>query len=70
MFPMVARVAQVDCELTVGSMAPYKALYGRKCRTPLCWTELGERCILGPKLISEMEDKVRLIEDCLKAAFD
>ncbi|KAA3483196.1 DNA/RNA polymerases superfamily protein [Gossypium australe] len=28
-------------------MALYEALYGRKCRTPLCWTELGERKILG-----------------------
>ncbi|KAA3480007.1 Gag protease polyprotein [Gossypium australe] len=27
-------------------MAPYKALYGRRCRTPSCWTELGERCPL------------------------
>ncbi|KAA3474302.1 DNA/RNA polymerases superfamily protein [Gossypium australe] len=33
-------------------MAPYKALYGRKCQTPLCWTELGERKILGPEMDS------------------
>ncbi|XP_012442018.1 uncharacterized protein LOC105767033 [Gossypium raimondii] len=36
-------------------MAPYEALYGRKCHTPLCWTELGERWVLGPKLVSKME---------------
>ena len=29
-------------------MAPYEALYGRKCRTPLCWDEVGERKLLGP----------------------
>ncbi|XP_016676385.1 uncharacterized protein [Gossypium hirsutum] len=39
-------------------MVPYEALYGRKCRTPLYCTELGERHILGPKLVSETEDKV------------
>ncbi|XP_016728551.1 uncharacterized protein [Gossypium hirsutum] len=51
-------------------MAPYEALYGHKCRTLLCWTELGERCVLGPVLVSETEDKVRLIRDHLKAASD
>ncbi|KAK5826200.1 hypothetical protein PVK06_021115 [Gossypium arboreum] len=49
-------------------MARYEALYGRKCRTPLCWTELGERRVLGPKLVFETEDKVRLIRDPLKVA--
>ncbi|KAA3480624.1 DNA/RNA polymerases superfamily protein [Gossypium australe] len=49
-------------------MAPYEALYGRKFHTPLCWTELGERQVLGPELISEIEDKIRLIRDRLKAA--
>ncbi|XP_052478625.1 uncharacterized protein LOC128034059 [Gossypium raimondii] len=51
-------------------MAPYKALYGRRCRTPSCWTDLGERHILGPELVSDIEDKVRLIQDQLKAASD
>ena len=32
-------------------MAPYKALYGRKCRSPLCWEEVGERQLLGPEII-------------------
>jgi len=32
-------------------MAPYEALYGRKCRSPICWTEVGERQILGPELV-------------------
>ncbi|TYG71864.1 hypothetical protein ES288_D05G433400v1 [Gossypium darwinii] len=51
-------------------MAPYEALYGRKCRTPLCWTELGERQILGPELVSETKNTVKVIRDCLKAASD
>ncbi|KAK9024148.1 hypothetical protein V6N11_004325 [Hibiscus sabdariffa] len=41
-------------------MAPYEALYGRKCRTPICWTELYDRKILGPELIQEAENTVFL----------
>ncbi|XP_017609639.1 uncharacterized protein LOC108455610 [Gossypium arboreum] len=51
-------------------MAPYDALYGRKCRTSLCWAKLSERRVLGPELVSETEDKVRLIRDRLKAVSD
>ncbi|XP_040964549.1 uncharacterized protein [Gossypium hirsutum] len=39
-------------------MVPYKALYGRKCRTLLFWIELVERRVLDPELVSETEDKV------------
>ncbi|XP_052489804.1 uncharacterized protein LOC128042494 [Gossypium raimondii] len=51
-------------------MAPYKALYGRRCHTPLCWTELGEQRVLGLELVSDTEDKVRWILDQLRAASD
>ncbi|KAA3484817.1 DNA/RNA polymerases superfamily protein [Gossypium australe] len=51
-------------------MAPYEALYGRKCRTPTCWTELGERQLLGPKLVSKIEEKVKMIRTRMKEAFD
>ncbi|XP_052485158.1 uncharacterized protein LOC128040450 [Gossypium raimondii] len=51
-------------------LVPYEALYGRKCRTHLCWTVLRKRCVLGPELVTETEDKVRLIRDHLKAASD
>ncbi|XP_017624867.1 uncharacterized protein LOC108468498 [Gossypium arboreum] len=50
-------------------MASYEALYGHRCRTPTCWTELGERRILGPELVADTEDKVKLIRDRLKEAF-
>ncbi|XP_016706998.1 uncharacterized protein [Gossypium hirsutum] len=49
-------------------MASYEALYGRKCRTLLCWVELGERQVLGPDLVFETKYNVRLIRDRLKAA--
>ena len=40
------------------SMAPYEALYGRRCKTPMCWTELNEHKIIGPNLIKDTEEKV------------
>ncbi|KAA3465913.1 DNA/RNA polymerases superfamily protein [Gossypium australe] len=51
-------------------MAPYEALYGCKCRTPLYWTELGEKKIHGVDLIRESEEKVKVIRDNLKATSD
>ncbi|WVZ80707.1 hypothetical protein U9M48_028164 [Paspalum notatum var. saurae] len=49
-------------------MAPFEALYGRKCRTPLMWSEAGERTLLGPALIKEAEEKVAEIRARLKEA--
>ena len=43
-------------------MAPYKALYGRKCRTSVCWTELNEHKVIGPNIVKETEEKVRIIQ--------
>jgi hypothetical protein len=49
-------------------MAPFEALYGRRCRTPLSWSETGERKIFRPDLVTEAENKVKLIQPNLKAA--
>ncbi|XP_071674479.1 uncharacterized protein [Lolium perenne] len=49
-------------------MAPFEALYGRKCTTPLLWSGVGERSLFGPDLIKDAEEKVRLIRDRLKIA--
>jgi hypothetical protein len=46
-------------------MAPFEALYGRKCRTPLNWSETGERQFFGPDMIKEAEDQVRIIRERL-----
>ncbi|XP_060194949.1 uncharacterized protein LOC132624142 [Lycium barbarum] len=51
-------------------MPPYGALYGRKCRTPLCWSEAGLRKFLGPDIMQQTEDKVKIIKDRLKIASD
>ena len=39
-------------------MAPYEALYGRPCRSPICWTEVGENSITSPNLIRDTSEKV------------
>ena len=49
-------------------MAPYEALYGRKCRSPICWTEVGDRALLGPELIQVTTEKIKLIQQRIKTA--
>jgi hypothetical protein len=49
-------------------MAPFEALYGRKCTTPLLWNGVGERSLFGPDIIIDAEEKVYLIRDGLKIA--
>ena len=51
-------------------MSPYEALYGKQCRTPLCWNETGERKLLGPEIVQTTVDKVNVIRARLKAAQD
>ena len=42
-------------------MAPYEALYGRKCRTPICWDEVGERKINDMELVEISFENIRII---------
>ena len=51
-------------------MTPYEALYGRTYRLPLCWIEMGERCLLGPKIVQETTERIQLIKEKLKIAQD
>ncbi|GJR08368.1 putative reverse transcriptase domain-containing protein [Tanacetum coccineum] len=50
--------------------APYEALYGRKCRSPVCWAEVGEAQLTGPELIQETMEKIVLIKQRMQAAQD
>ncbi|GJZ59108.1 putative reverse transcriptase domain-containing protein [Tanacetum coccineum] len=50
--------------------APFEALYGRKCHSPVCWTEVGEAQILGPELIQETTEKIIQIKQRMQAARD
>jgi len=56
-------------QATIG-MAPYEALYGRRCRTPLCWEEVGDWKLYGTELVQVTTKKVRTIRDRIKAIQD
>ena len=49
-------------------MAPFEALYGRRCRSPLGWFEVGEAKLLGPDLVQDSINKVKLIRERMLAA--
>ncbi|KAM2690392.1 hypothetical protein EV1_043581 [Malus domestica] len=51
-------------------MAPFEALYGKSCRTPLCWSEVGERVLVGPEIVEETTQNVQVIKSNLKVAQD
>ncbi|WMV29759.1 hypothetical protein MTR67_023144 [Solanum verrucosum] len=44
-------------------MAPYEALYGRRCRSPIGWFEVGEFGLIGPELVHQAMDKVKVIQE-------
>nr|GEV06077.1 putative reverse transcriptase domain, ribonuclease H-like domain, aspartic peptidase domain protein [Tanacetum cinerariifolium] len=50
--------------------APFDALYGRKCRSPVCWAEVGDIQLAGPAIIHETTKKIIQIRQCLQAARD
>ncbi|GJS72361.1 putative reverse transcriptase domain-containing protein [Tanacetum coccineum] len=50
--------------------SPFEALYGRKCRSPVLWAEIGEGSLIGLELVLETTDKVVVIKEKLKAARD
>ncbi|GJU52168.1 putative reverse transcriptase domain-containing protein [Tanacetum coccineum] len=50
--------------------APFEALYGRKCRSPVCWAKVGDVQLTGPEIIHETTEKIVQIQQCLQAARD
>jgi hypothetical protein len=46
-------------------MALFEILYGRRCRTPLFWSEAGERKVFGPDILQEAKKKVRMVRENL-----
>ncbi|KAI3680944.1 hypothetical protein L6452_35724 [Arctium lappa] len=51
-------------------VAPYEVLYGRKCRTPVCWDNFENKGMTGPELIQQTSEKVKQIRERLQAAQD
>lgn len=49
-------------------MALFKALYGGRCKTPLCWYESGESAIIGPEIMQQISEKIKTIQEKVKAS--
>ena len=58
--PLVEFVYNNSYQSSIG-MAPYEALYGRPCRSPLCWAEMGETALLGPEMVQETTEKIKFV---------
>uniref|UniRef100_A0A2C9W6D4 RNA-directed DNA polymerase n=1 Tax=Manihot esculenta TaxID=3983 RepID=A0A2C9W6D4_MANES len=56
------------CVLDFGGMAPYEALYGRKCRSPVCSEEVGEKALAGPELLEITSRTVPIIRERIRIA--
>ncbi|GKA89749.1 putative reverse transcriptase domain-containing protein [Tanacetum coccineum] len=50
--------------------APFEALYGRECRSPICWAEVGDSQLTGPEIIHETTEKIVQIKSRIQAARD
>ena len=59
-FPLVEFAYNNSYQTSI-QMAPYEALYGRPCRSPICWSEVGESAITGLDLIKDTSENVSLI---------
>ena len=66
-FPLVDFAYNNNYQASI-QMAPYEALYGRPCISPICWTKVGESFITGPDLIRDTSEKVSLIRQRLLTA--
>jgi len=69
LLPLVEFTYNNSHQTTIG-MAPYEALYWRKCHTPICWEEVGEMKLLRPEMVQLTTDKVRVIKRRMKEAPD
>ncbi|KAL6323506.1 hypothetical protein AAG906_039083 [Vitis piasezkii] len=65
--PLVEFAYNNSFQASIG-MAPFEALYGRRCRSPVCWDDVGEKKLLGLELVQLTVEKVSLIKERLKAA--
>ncbi|XP_052723707.1 uncharacterized protein LOC128193676 [Vigna angularis] len=65
--PLVEFTYNNNFQSSIG-MASFETLYGRKCRTPLCWFQEGENVLTEPELIQQTTEKVKLIQERLKTS--
>ena len=65
--PLVEFAYNNSFQASIG-MTPFEALYGRRCRFPVCWDDVGEKKLLGPELVQLIVEKVSLGKKRLKVA--
>ncbi|GJU31142.1 putative reverse transcriptase domain-containing protein, partial [Tanacetum coccineum] len=51
-------------------VAPFEALYGRKCQSPICWAEVEDAQLTDPEIVHETTEKIIQIKKCIQAAQD
>lgn len=49
-------------------METFEVLYGRRCKTPLCWYESDESVVLGPEIVPHTTEKIKMIQENMKAS--
>ena len=65
--PLIEFAYNNSYQASIG-MAPFEALYGQPCRSPVCWAEVGDAPLLGPEIVRETTKKVVLIRKRLATA--
>ena len=67
--PLVEFTYNNSFQASIG-MAPFEALYGRKCKTLIYWNDDGEALLLGPEMLQQVTEQVKLIREKIKASQD
>jgi len=65
--PLVEFAYNNSYQSTIG-MSSFETLYGRKCRSPICWEEMGDLRLFGTDIVQEMTEKIQIIRNKMKAA--
>ena len=65
--PLIEFAYNNSYHATVG-MPPYEDLYGRKCRLPIYWDKVGEKQVLGPDLVQDIVEKIKIIRERMQIA--
>ena len=65
--PLVEFAYNNSYQASIGK-APNEALYGRECKSPICWTEVGDKALIGPEMVQMTTEKIKLIQQRIKTA--